>query len=71
MCFFSTPSIPPPPTPASFQPAQTPKDMTQAGKPSSDMFKRRGLASSIFAGMFGGAPLTTATTGGSTGTTGA
>lgn len=71
MCFFSTPSIPAPPTPASFQPTQTPKDLTN-GKSAIDSIKRRGYLASFFTGPQGliGGPMTTSTTGGSTGTTG-
>jgi hypothetical protein len=72
MCLFSAPKIPAPPTPASFQPTQTPKDMTQGGKSTKDALRRRGLYASIFTGPQGiaAAPMTTGTTGGSTGTTG-
>lgn len=73
MCLFSAPSIPPAPTPASFQPTQTPKDLTK-GKSASDMMKRRGLFASIFnpggAQGIAFAPITTGTTGGTTGSTG-
>lgn len=66
MCMFS-PKIPTPPAPASFQPTQTPQDLTQ-GKSAKDMIKRRGLWASIFTSPTGaGAPNTTGTTGGSTG----
>jgi hypothetical protein len=68
MCLFSTPSIPPAPVPASFQPTQTPKDLTK-GKSTTDAMKRRGLFASIFTAPSGIAisPITTGTTGGQTG----
>lgn len=71
MCLFSTPSIPAPPAPASFQPTQTPKDLTK-GKSAADQFRRRGMMASIFTSPQGiaFAPVTTGTAGGSTGTTG-
>jgi hypothetical protein len=63
---------PPPPTPATFQPAQTPKDMTQNGKASTDALRRRGLWASIFTSPQGvGIAPITSTTGVSTGKTGA
>lgn len=73
MCFFSPPSMPAAPTPAVFQPTQTPKDLTQNGKAAQDSIKRRGLFASIFTGPQGiiGSPMTTSTTGGASGTTGA
>jgi hypothetical protein len=73
MCLFSTPSIPPPPVAASFQPTQTPKDLTN-GKSAKDAMKKRGVFASLFTP--GGAqgilslPMTTGTTGGSTGMSG-
>lgn len=71
MCIFSTPKIPPPPVAASFQPTQTPKDLTK-GKSASDAIRRRGLFASIFTSPQGiaKAPMTTGTMGGSTGSTG-
>jgi hypothetical protein len=71
MCLFSTPSIPPPPVAASFQPTQTPKDLTN-GKSAKDAMKKRGLFASIFTAPAGIAttPMTTGTTGGSTGMSG-
>lgn len=70
MCIFSTPKMPPPPVAASFQPTQTPKDLT--GKSNTNAMRKRGLFASIFTGPQGIAalPMTTGTTGGSTGTTG-
>lgn len=72
MCLFSAPSVPAPPQAATFQPTQTPKDMTQNGKNTQDAMRRRGLWASIFTGPQGilAAPTTTSTTGGSSGTTG-
>lgn len=72
MCIFGTPSIPTPPAAASFQPTQTPKDLTK-GKSTTDAMKRRGLWASLY--NAGGAqgiaiqPMTTGTAGGSTGST--
>jgi hypothetical protein len=70
MCLFSAPSIPPPPQPASFQPTQTPKDLTN-GKSTADALKRRGLWASLYnpGGAQGIAitPVTTGTAGGKTG----
>ena len=72
MCLFSTPSMPAVPQAASFQPTQTPKDLTN-GKSAQDMIKKRGLWASIFnpGGAQGIAvsPMTTGTAGGSTGST--
>ena len=72
MCFFSPPKMPAPPQPATFQPTQTPKDLTQKGKSNRDMMRRRGMWASNFTGPQGitAAPMTTGTKGGSTGTTG-
>ena len=72
MCLFSAPKVPTPPAPAVFQPAQTPKDLTQNGTAAKDAMRRRGLYASIFTGPQGvmAAPMTTGTAGGSTGTTG-
>jgi len=63
--------MPPVPQPASFQPMQTPKDLTK-GKSTQDMIRRRGLFASIFTSPQGiaSSPMTTGTTGGSTGSTG-
>jgi len=71
MCLFSSPSIPPPPVAASFQPTQTPKDLTN-GKSNKDAMRKRGLFASIFTAPQGIAisPVTTGTTGGMTGSTG-
>lgn len=70
MCLFSTPNIPAPPAAASFQPAQTPKDLTN-GKSQGDMMKRRGLWASLYnpGGAQGIAvtPMTTGSVGGKTG----
>lgn len=68
MCFFSTPTIPPPPVPAQFQAMQAPKDMTQ-GKTLRDTFRRRGFFASLFTGPQGitSAPKVTGTGGGMTG----
>lgn len=69
MCIFSAPKMPAIPTPAVFQPTQTPKDMTQQGKSTRDQMRRRGLWASIFTGPQGiaSAPMTTGSTGGATG----
>lgn len=71
MCIFSTPKMPAVPTPATFQPMQTPKDLTQ-GKTASEAMKRRGLFASIFTSPQGIAvtPMTTGTMGGATGSSG-
>ena len=68
MCIFSTPKMPAVPTPATFQPAQAPKDLTQ-GKSGKDAIRRRGLWASIYTSPQGIAitPTTTGTAGGTTG----
>lgn len=71
MCIFSSAKIPTPPAAASFQPTQTPKDLTN-GKSTTNAMKRRGLFASIFTAPQGIAisPTTTGTAGGTTGSTG-
>lgn len=74
MCIFSTPKMPAVPQAATFQPTQTPKDLTQ-GKSTKDAIRKRGLWASIYnpGGAMGLAtsPSTTGTTGGMMGSTGA
>lgn len=63
MCFFSTPKIPAPPTPAQFQPAQQPDHGNSNVQLDDQIKRRRAMAANAFTGALGlGSPSVTTTT---------